>query len=162
MLRLFQKRSADPTDLLTSQLYNEQSFYPAFVKDLKGARQSVIIESPFLTEKRTTQFVKQFKKLKKQGVKVRVNSRIPYHHNSKNLEIQAWRAAKLLRANGVKVCFCKDMRHRKLAVIDGSILWEGSLNILSQAMSKEVMRRTTSKAISQQMLHFTEANRWHW
>ncbi len=162
MLRLFQKRSINSTSLLTSRLYDEQSFYSAFIKDVKRAKQSVVIESPFMTERRAVQFAKYFKKLKKRGVKVRINSRMPYHHDNKTLEVQAWRAAKLLRNNGVRVCFYKDMRHRKFAVIDESILWDGSLNILSQSNSKEVMRRTESRQLSQQMMQFTGANRWHW
>ena len=161
MLQLLKKR-VDPSELLESRLYNEQSFYGALTKDIKKAQRSVIIESPFLTEKRVAQFVKLFRKLKKRGVRVRVNSRIPYHHDNKTLEVQAWKAAKLLRSYGVKVYFYKDMRHRKLVMIDGIILWDGSLNVLSQSHSKEVMRRTVSVQLCQQMLNFTGAGRWHW
>jgi len=104
----------------------------------------------------------QFKKLHKKGVKVHVNTRLPHHHDTTLLQVQGWKAAKLLKAHGVKVCFYKDMRHRKLAVIDNTILWDGSLNILSQAYSKEIMRRTVSKSLCRRMLSFTGADRWHW
>jgi hypothetical protein len=39
-------------------------------------------------------------------------------------------------------------------MIDGYILWEGSLNMLSQNGSKEVMRRIVSMELCQQMLRF--------
>ena len=115
-----------------------------------------------MTERRAAQFCKQFERLRKKGIKVRVNTRLPYHHDTTLLQVQGWRSAKLLREHGVKVCFYKDMRHRKLAIIDGEILWEGSLNILSQGYSKEIMRRTVSAPMCRQMLRFTGADRWKW
>lgn len=50
--------------------------------------------------------------------------------------------------------------HRKLAIIDGEILYEGSLNILSQLDSCEVMRRTESQQLANEMARFIGA--WHW
>ena len=32
----FLKRAADPSDLLTSQLFDQDSFYPAFHRDLSA------------------------------------------------------------------------------------------------------------------------------
>ena len=54
------------------------------------------------------------------------------------------------------------MRHRKLAIIDGQILWEGSLNILSQVLSREIMRRTNSIELAHQMIQFTKINNRFW
>ncbi len=149
------------TDLLNSELYDEKSFYGSFVKDLKSAEKSIVIESPFLTEKRAVQFSKLFKRLYKRGIYLRVNTRDPKHHD-KLLEIQAWKAIKVLRKARVKVYICSDMRHRKLAIIDNTILWDGSLNIMSQSNSKEIMRRTRSEALCKQMIQFTKLNNRFW
>jgi hypothetical protein len=46
--------------------------------------------------------------------------------------------------------------HRKLAVIDGEILWEGSLNILSQNDSCEIMRHIESEELVHQMIEFVK------
>ena len=54
---------------------------------------------------------------------------------------------------GIKV-FYTIKHHRKLAIIDEEILWEGSLNILSQGDSCEIMRRTVSSSLVYQMLCF--------
>ncbi len=118
-----------------------------------------MIESPFLTEKRARYFAKEFHKLARKDVKVRVNTRNPRHHN-KLLEFQSWKAIRILRDHGVKVYFFSDMRHRKFAIIDKQIFWEVSLNILSQADSKEIMRRTSSHALAGQMAAFTRINSW--
>jgi Phosphatidylserine/phosphatidylglycerophosphate/cardiolipin synthases and related enzymes len=160
MFRLFNKsRVADGSGLLTSQLFNEASFYRAFLRDVQSAKTYVVIESPFLTEKRALYFAGSFAKLARSGVKVRVNTRNPRHHE-KLLEIQSWKAIRVLRDHGVKVYFFNDMRHRKLAIIDEQILWEGSLNIISQGFSKEVMRRTDSAVLARQMAAFTKINNW--
>lgn len=159
MFRLL--RRTPKATLTNTSLYSEQSFYNAFVKDLKRAQSTVVIESPYLTERRALQFAKIFWNLRRRGVNVRVNTRNPRHHD-KLLEIQAWKSIRILRDNGVKVYFFNDMRHRKLAIIDNAILWEGSLNILSQALSKEIMRRTASEQLARQMASFTKINNRFW
>ncbi len=161
MLRqLFFSRSKS-NDLLDSALYNEATFYCSFQRDLKHAKYEVIIESPFIACKRTQSLLPVFKKLTRRGVSIRINTRNPRHHD-KELRIQAWQSITKLRAVGVKVKYYNDMRHRKLAVIDRTILWEGSLNIMSQSYSKEIMRRTNSKELAVQMIRFTALNTWGW
>ncbi len=161
MFRINLAKKRYGTDLLLSELFNEQTFYTAFVKDIKDAAQTITIESPYLTERRALQFSKIFKKLHKRGVHIRINTREPRHHD-KFLEIQAWKAIKVLRKSKVKVYLCNDMRHRKLAIIDNKILWDGSLNIMSQSNSKEIMRRCHSATLCKQMITFTKVNNRFW
>jgi hypothetical protein len=59
---------------------------------------------------------------------------------------------------GVKVLYTVK-HHRKLAVVD-DVLWEGSLNILSQNDSCEIMRRIVSVLLTEEMLRFTGANKY--
>jgi phosphatidylserine/phosphatidylglycerophosphate/cardiolipin synthase-like enzyme len=146
MFRLFHK--TDTSGLLSSKLYTERSFYDTFAKDIARAEHSVIIESPYLTERRALQFCQLFGRMSKKGVEILVNTRNPRHHD-KTLEIQAWKAMAVLREHKVKVCTYNDMRHRKL----------GSLNILSQNSSRELMRRTVSKDMCSQVLWFTSIAR---
>ena len=156
--RLFLSKSVAP-ELLQSALHTEGTFYKSFVRDLRHAKREVIIESPFIACKRTESLLPAFRRLARRGVSIRINTRNPRHHE-RELQIQAWQSVKKLREAGVKVKFYNDMRHRKLAIIDRSILWEGSLNILSQSYSKVVMRRTNSPVLANQMLRFTGISRW--
>jgi hypothetical protein len=64
----------------------------------------------------------------------------------------------MLQSIGVEVLYTGG-HHRKLAIIDRQILWEGSLNILSQNESCEVMRRIESDELAMQMLQFTKLYR---
>ena len=161
MFSILRKKTSQGSDLLTSKLFDESTFYKAFVNDLRSANKSVIIESPFLTERRALQFAILFNKLTKQGVSIQINTRQPRHHG-KLLEIQAWKAIKILKQNGVKIYSYNDMRHRKLAIIDNQILWDGSLNILSQSQSREIMRRSNSAVLCKQMVSFTGLWNRYW
>jgi len=61
---------------------------------------------------------------------------------------------------GVLVLFTGG-HHRKLAIIDRQITWEGSLNILSQTDSCEVMRRIESAELTKQMISFIGLEKWY-
>lgn len=147
------KRSIDSSALLSSKLYDENSFYDAFARDVSIAKQSVLVESPYLTERRVRQFSKLLKRKVKEGIVIVIYTRNPRHHD-KILEVQAWKALEILKESGARVFMCDDMRHRKLAIIDDEILWEGSLNIFSQSESCEIMRRTYSGEMCSQMKKF--------
>jgi len=141
-------------DLVTSKLFNEDAFYNAFLKDLQKCRHEAIIESPFVTSKRAYQLVPTLKKLKSRHVKVVVNTRDPNEHDN-YLQAEAIQSIAALQHIGVQVIYTEG-HHRKLAVLDRSILWEGSLNILSQNDSREVMRRIESTNLAWQMVRFTK------
>ncbi len=150
-----------PENLLTSKLYDETSFYPAFLRDLKHCKKEVAIESPYMTARRVAIMAPILKKLVKRGVKVTVNTRFPGHH-CELLRIQAWQATKILKDIGVKVWFFHDYHHRKIAVLDGRILYEGSLNILSQCRSREIMRIIESEQLTKQIVRFLGIRRHYW
>ncbi len=82
---------------------------------------------------------------------IRVCTRIPKHQGDKRQQALAWQGIEILRASGAKVKLCSDMRHRKIAIIDNEIVWEGSLNMLSHSDSKELIRRTDSSFIATQI-----------
>ena len=158
---MFSLRKQPSKDLLTSTLYDEIGFYPAFTRDLKRCKKEVIIESPYMTTPRVAILTPILKKLIKRGVKVTVNTRFPGHHDEL-LRIQAYTVTKTLKDAGVKVMYYHDHHHRKIAALDGRILYEGSLNILSQCRSKEIMRRIESEQLTKQMLRFLGLKKFYW
>ena len=143
------------TTLLTSSLHDEHSSYGAFSRDLRKANKRVFIESPFVTVRRAREISPILKQINRKGVEVVIYTRNPYHHDGILVQ-EACRGDELHRQSGAKVITCNDICNRKLAVIDDYILWEGSLNMLSQNSSKEVMRRSVSIESCQQMLRFIE------
>lgn len=143
-------KSAD--SLCASSLYSNDTFYSAFERDLRRARRRVVIESPFITSRRMNHLYPVLMKLKTQGVRIVINTRNPQEHNDE-YRIQATTAIELMQAMGISVLFTVK-HHRKLAIIDDHILWEGSLNILSQNDSCEMMRRSQSSQLVDQMVKF--------
>ena len=144
----------DSTALLSSDLYDEHSFFARFSKDVKYAMAEVVIESPFITIKRATEFAALCAKLTDRGVLVYILTRIPNHHDI-TLRNQAFTGIRILRDVGAIVTTHNDLRHRKFAVIDREILWEGSMNMLSHSNSLELMRRSNSSDMCKQLLNFT-------
>lgn len=140
-----------------STLFDNNTFYRAFERDLRRARQSVIIESPFITSRRMEHLSPIFAKLRRKGVRIVVNTRNPEEHNEE-YAVQAENAVAAMQDMGIKVLYTVK-HHRKLAIIDVEVLWEGSLNILSQGDSCEVMRRTASNNLAWQMIHFIKLDK---
>ncbi len=136
-----------------SILCDEVSFYEHFLKDIKKCKSELIIESPFITSRRVSCLLPAISKLKSQRVKVIINTKDPAE-NEAFMKDEALRAIAKFQTMGVQVIYTKN-HHRKLAIIDREILWEGSLNILSQCKSKELMRRIESSSLSWDMVRFT-------
>ena len=136
-----------------SKLYDENSFYPALVKDIKKCRSELIIESAYMTSRRVHYLLPHLKELKKNRVRIVINTRNPEEHDL-YLREESRKCLALLLEIGVQVIFSESL-HRKTAILDRNILWEGSLNILSQNDSQEVMRRTESTQLSWQMVRFS-------
>lgn len=150
-------RKHNMQSLSTSTLFDNDTFYKTFNTDLYCARQRVYIESPFITTRRIQGLLPILTKLRQRGVQVVINTRCPDEHEGEYVA-QASDAISAMQELGVRVLYTVK-HHRKLAVID-DVLWEGSLNILSQNDSCEIMRRIVSSALSDEMLRFTGANKY--
>ncbi len=137
----------------TSLLCDEKSFYSAFIRDLQQCRQEVIIESPYITSHRMKSFNRVFEDLLARNVKIYVLTRDPREHYE-GMEVQSEAEIERFEAIGVQTLLCTGNHHRKLAILDRRILWEGSLNILSQTHSREIMRRMEGNDVAQEMFQF--------
>lgn len=141
-----------------TKLYDQNTFYDKFTKDLLHAKTRVIIESPFMTKKRINQLLPILGKLTRKGVKVIVNTK-PYDEHETLLQEMAYEGVAALQDIGVTVLITVG-HHRKLAIIDDDLSWEGSLNILSQNDSCEIMRRISSREATCQLARFINLDRY--
>lgn len=76
------------------------------------------------------------------------------------MELQSEDAIQWCEALGIQVLLCVGNHHRKLAILDRKILWEGSLNILSQTHSREIMRRIENEEIAAEMFNFLKLGKF--
>ncbi len=142
-----------------SKLYDQNTFDNQFMRDLRKARKSIIIESPFLRVARVEKFTPILHWLKKRGVVILLNTKPPEEHDG-IYQLQARESLSLLQSAGVEVLFTVKKHHRKLAIIDRRIIYEGSLNIFSYRNSCEIMRRTTSALEAEMLIDFIGLNKF--
>ena len=158
LTQLLRRSTSTPSDLIDCRLFNEDTFYSAFIKDLNNCESELIIECPFITCRRLTYLLPTLQKLKNHKVRIIINTKEP-HELDEDRRDEAYRTVASLQHKGIQVIYTHG-HHRKLAIIDRNILYEGSLNILSQNRSTEIMRRTESVRLAWQMARFVEVDRF--
>lgn len=132
--------------------FTEGTFYPAFLQDLGRARESIVIFSPFATGPGTGRWVEPLRASIARGVRVRILTRPPDEAGGGGTD-QVLELVRSLRALGVAVDLRARM-HEKIAILDGRILWHGSLNVLSHRDTHESMLRIESPAACNQLARF--------
>lgn len=156
MFGLRDSRNVD--GLLSSTLLDQDNFYGALVKDLARAKHEVIIESPFISFRRLNYLLPALQKLAQRKVRIIINTKPPEEQELDYIW-QTEECIEDLQRLGAEVFFTGG-HHRKLAIVDQRILYEGSLNILSQNDSSEVMRRICSEQLASQMIDFIGIRRF--
>jgi phosphatidylserine/phosphatidylglycerophosphate/cardiolipin synthase-like enzyme len=142
-----------------TSLHDEKTFYQSFLKDLNFCKEELIIESPFITSERMKTLWPSLKRLYDRGIKIYIITRDPKEHN-KEYEYQSENEIRAFETIGIQVLLCTGNHHRKLAIIDRQVLWEGSLNILSQIRSREIMRRLDGNGFAKDMFNFLNFGRY--
>ncbi|MBM3318547.1 MAG: hypothetical protein FJY75_11915 [Candidatus Eisenbacteria bacterium] len=140
--------SSDPGALI--EYRDEGGFHDAFRTDLLGLKREGIILSPFLRSARASEYYPLLGDLVRRQARIIVFTR-PDRESAGEGRQEHARVTASLRGIGV------DLRHRpgmheKLAVLDRTILWHGSLNILSHGSSTESMLRLADPDLITRML----------
>jgi len=139
-----------------SELFNEKTFYKRFLKDLADCRKEVVIESPYITSFRMETFHQVFQGLLHKNIQIHLITRDPSDHEDEYFRHQSTNEILKCKELGINIVLLRGFHHRKLAIIDKQILWEGSLNILSYSKSLEIMRRIDSEKHVKEMIHFLD------
>ena len=134
--------------------FTESDFWDAFVEDLKAAQKSVFIVSPYMYRARTSLLINTFKTLANRGIWIHVVTK-PTNEYESTKEEETQKLLGILKNAGLKVSLYSDC-HQKIAIIDKTIVWEGSLNILSHktdksTTTKEHMRRLESYELAKDL-----------
>ena len=141
-------------DLPKSSLHSETDFHDTFLKDLNNCKNEVIVESPYITTERMANLLPVFQRLLNKNIEIHIVTRDPADHENEVFRLQSTNEILKCIELGINVILLKGFHHRKISIIDRKILWEGSLNILSQTKSKEIMRRIDNKSESTKMFNF--------
>ncbi|MBR1560355.1 MAG: helicase, partial [Clostridia bacterium] len=131
-------------------IYDQNSFQERFLHDIAQAGETVVIVSPYVTVKRVKWIEAALAQCVQKRVKVTVVTRDPDTMPTSSRGA-AQTAIRMLQGQRVKIV-CQEGIHQKYAVIDGSVVWYGSVNLLSFGASKESIMRLVSGSIARALL----------
>jgi ssDNA-binding Zn-finger/Zn-ribbon topoisomerase 1 len=147
----------DPETLRTG-LFNQKDFEHVWIADAERAKESIVIFSGFVTPQRVASCGDILRKKLEEGVSIRCVTRPPRHNGSIPPE-DGKAALDALEIIGCIVDTRWDI-HEKTIIIDGEILWFGSLNPLSHSgATSEIMGRFVSADIASQVAAFLAIER---
>lgn len=116
----------------------QDRFFDHLYDDLAAARERIVIYSPFATAERVGRLEVHLRAAVERGAEVWVVTK-PLEERARDRqrydELESG-----LRTWGVRIVHKRGM-HEKLVLIDGHVLWQGSLNPLSFSATQEIMER---------------------
>jgi len=129
-------------------LYDERNFYPAFVRDLEQASEQVVLYTPYIGKTRWPSVEPVVRATAARGVEV-VLLHKPLTDDAWRQGDPDWGAAVFasLADVGVHLVPVSGV-HAKTILIDGRVVYEGSLNWASQTNSYEHMLRLESREVA--------------
>ena len=131
-------------------IYDGKTFFPVFCTDIRSARHEILIVSPFVRKSRVTRIVRILSEPLLGGATAVVVTRPPEDFPEKDRKTVT-EITKHLREYGVEVRY-KSGFHQKFTIVDGQIVWYGSVNFLSFGASEESVMRFTSRDIAGQLM----------
>lgn len=131
-------------------IYDGKSFYPVFGEDIRNAKSEILIVSPFMRKSRITQILRLMSEALLNRVKIVVVTR-PAEDFPEREKKSVLDNTQKLCGYGVEVRY-KSGFHQKFTVIDGKIVWYGSVNFLSFGTAEESIMRFTSHDIAGKLI----------
>ena len=129
----------------TRTLFTQNEFYRVLLGDIEHARQRIVFFSPYMTETRVSELAPQMRAAVSRGVAVAVVTK-PLFERSKRERPGYDRLEASFADWGITIVHKRGM-HEKNVFIDDNVLWNGSLNSLSQSTTQEIMERRESKEV---------------
>ena len=135
-------------DAKTFGIFNQSTFDAAIESDLANAKTSIVIFSGFVTPGRVAKIGDLLRAKTASGVKVRCVTRPPKYNGTMDPARTKNALDALERINCV--VDCRARIHEKVVLIDGKIVWHGSLNVLSHThLTDESMTRVVNAGLAQ-------------
>ena len=134
----------------TNAIFDSDSYLHVYQNDLKESTNEIVIASPVLNRRKVCSFIDHVKDVQEKGVKVTVLT-LAVGRYRKNSTSSAERSAGMLREAGIYVKL-QDSMHDRFAVIDGKIVWYGSINLLASEKIDDNIMRVSDMEIAQELI----------
>jgi len=137
---------------ITNSIFDSQSYFDIFEKDVISAAGSVVISSPSFSYKKVNWLCSESDDLLQRGVSIVVLTVAPedYPEDGRDQHIAH---IQRMESSGIKVRKLNKYRER-FAVIDRSLVWYGSMNLLSNEKDDDSLMRINNPAIAEELLEF--------
>lgn len=139
--------------IVSNSIFDSGNYWNIFGKDVLSAKARVIISSPYLATRSVTWLCSWYETLSRTGVFVTVFTLSPdeYPEDGRDHHSQLIRT---LSETGVRVVLQNNC-YERYAVIDDTLVWYGSLNLLSNAKDDDSMMRLGSPAIAAELMEIS-------
>jgi transcriptional regulator with XRE-family HTH domain len=126
--------------------YTHATFWKKFVADILGATIFIVICSAYLTRLRASMLRRYLLAAKSRGVKIYIIMQLKEEwQKPQEIELKEFESVlKLLDEWEIPYELRADV-HQKICIVDGKIVWEGSLNMMSYRRTEEQVLRHRSK-----------------
>ena len=146
------------TEVMDKQVVNNSifdcvSYWQVFEKDILSAKKSIVISSPYLSSRKVTWLADHSEISQKRGVTLTIFTLCPDDYPEDGREHHAELLKQLCDA-GI-IVNAQNSCHERYAVIDQSLVWYGSLNLLSRGREEDSLMRIDSPEIAAELLELT-------
>ena len=135
---------------VSNSIFDSTGYWEVFEKDVLSAAKSIVISSPFLSSRKIGWLVDQSEILQNRGVTITVFSFRPDEYPEDGREHHT-ELLNRLAAVGIRVK-TQNHCHERYAVIDQSLVWYGSMNLLSKSKEDDSLMRIVSPEIAAELL----------
>ncbi|MEF9917507.1 MAG: DEAD/DEAH box helicase family protein [Lachnospiraceae bacterium] len=135
---------------IANAIYDNESYSKTYEKDLLEANKNIIISSPGINEKKVKRIISLLQQKQEAGVRATVITLKPESYPEKRVEKTRELINQLVEV-GIKVRQ-EPIMHEHYAIIDGEIVWYGSMNLLSGEKEDDNLMRVVSKEIAQEIM----------
>ena len=136
--------------VVENSIFDWQNYSDTFCGDVASAMSEVVISSPGLGSRKVWKFIKEVTPLQERGVHIAIMTLSPSAYPDDAAEHQK-ELIEVLASAGIAVR-CAERCGEHFAVIDNSIVWYGSMNLLSREKEEDSMMRIENASIAQELL----------
>ena len=141
----------DKQEIINS-IFDSQNYFDIFGEDVISAAGSVVISSPSFSYKKVNWLCSESDQLLQRGVSIVILTIAPEDYPEDGRDQHKSHIEHLISA-GVNVITRHKYRER-FAIIDKSLVWYGSMTLLSNEKEDDSMMRINNPAIAEELLEF--------
>ena len=137
---------------IVNSIFDSQTYFDVFEKDVVSASRSIVISSPSFSFKKVNWLCAESEHLQLRGVSVVVLTLDPEDYPEDGRDQHKSHIEHLI-SSGVNVIPRHKYRER-FAIIDKSLVWYGSMTLLSNEKEDDSLMRINNPAVAEELLEF--------